>query len=74
MEKDTEFSPRTSGESQKEEGRRDFISSSSEIDRAKALFFVVDVLTGVIVPEGNNFTVLVKLMIQERAQNSLKIN
>lgn len=42
---------------EKEEGRRDFISSSSEVDRAKALFFVVDVLTGVIVPEGNNFTI-----------------
>lgn len=44
---------------EKEEGRSEFISSPNEIDRAKALFFVADTLTGVIepYPDTNGFQI-----------------
>lgn len=43
---------------EKEEGRRNFISSDLEAERSKALFFIADVLTGVIVQkEAGNFSI-----------------
>jgi hypothetical protein len=53
---DVEFVAKVIGDHEninKELGRSEWVHSDSAVDRAKAMFFVADTLTGVIVPDGH---------------------